>query len=306
MPAWEELWLRSYQNILQRSYSALEILMDLFKIRQSILLIFTGIMGYLIASGARADPLVLGFLVLSLSLTIFGTTGVNMALDSDIDGVMSRTRRRAIPRGAISRRRALAVSQVLLVAGLWVAIMINFWVFIAGLLGFLIDILIYTILTKRRTWTSVIYGGFAGGMPAFGGYMAYIGHPNPESLVLLLIVALWSNAHIWYIVIYNREDYEKAGIPMLPIVKGVRAGVMGSIMHTILMLALVAIYFILTGYRAWITLIVGSALSIRLLTIMWSHLKGVSKRDAYKIFKVLSPYLAIIFILMLIDRILGI
>ena len=93
---------------------------------------------------------------------------------------------------------------------------------------------------------------------------------------------------------------------MLPIVKGVRAGVMVSIMHTILMLALVAIYFILTGYRAWITLIVGSALSIMLLTIMWSHLKGVAKRDAYKIFKVLSPYLAIKFILMLIDRILGI
>lgn len=298
--------MRSYQNVLQRGYSALEILMDLFKIRQSILLIFTGVMGYLIASGARADPLVLGYLVLSLALTIFGTTGVNMVLDSDIDRLMSRTRRRVIPRGAISRRRALAISLALLVAGLWVGIMINPWVFIAGLMGFLIDILIYTILSKRRTWTSVIYGGFAGGMPAFGGYMAYTGHPTPESLVLLLLVALWSNAHIWYIVIYYREDYEKAGIPMLPIVKGDRAGVMGSMVHIILMLALIGIYFILTGYRAWITLLIGSVLSIRLLTIMRSHLEGVSKQDTYKTFKVLSPYLAIIFILMLTDSILGI
>ncbi|MEM4971663.1 MAG: protoheme IX farnesyltransferase, partial [Sulfolobales archaeon] len=280
------------RGVLLKGYNALEILSDLFKIRQSLLLMFTGMLGYLIAGGLSIDPWISLYLLIALSLTIFGTTGINMVLDADIDSMMVRTKRRAIPRGAISRGRAALISIAFLAAGLWVSYMINLWVFIAGLLGFLIDIPIYTVMTKRRSWTSVIYGGFAGGMPAFGGYMAYTGHPTPEALILLILVAVWSNAHIWYIVIYNYRDYERAGIPMLPVVKGVRAGVMGSLIHVFIMLSLIAIYFILTGFRAWVTLVVGGYLSLRLIQIMRRHLNGVTREEAYRTFKFLSPYLA--------------
>jgi protoheme IX farnesyltransferase len=293
------------REILLKSHNALEILFDLFKIKQSFLLMFTGIMGYLIAGGLSIDSRVAIYLVIALLFTIFGTTGINMVLDSDIDSIMERTRRRAIPRGAISRLNASMISILFLVAGLWISYMINPWVFIAGLLGFLIDILVYTIMTKRRSWTSVIYGGFAGGMPAFGGYMAYAGHPTLESLILLLLVAAWSNAHIWYIVIYNYDDYKRAEIPMLPVVKGVRSGVMGSLINVYIMLTLIVIYFILTGFSAWITLAVGGYLSIKLIQIMRRHLDSVTKADAYKTFKFLSPYLAIIFITMFIDKIIA-
>ncbi|MEM0472496.1 MAG: protoheme IX farnesyltransferase [Sulfolobales archaeon] len=288
--------------LLSKSRDAAIIVTDLFKIRQSMLLIFTGLFGYLIASGASADLLTLIKLLVALALTIFGTTGINMVLDSDIDSIMARTKRRVIPRGMISKGVAAILSMAFLIPGLVISYTINMWVFIAGILGFLIDIGIYTVLTKRRSWTSVIYGGFAGGMPAFGGYMAYTGYPSPEALILLTLVALWSNAHIWYIVIYNYDDYKKAGIPMLPIVKGVRAGVMGSIIHVILMLILIIAYFILTGNRSWLTLIIGAALSIKLLMVMRRHLEKVDRIEAYKTFKILSPYLSIIFILMLIDR----
>jgi len=298
--------LVAVREILLRGQGAAEILVDLFKIRQSILLIFTGAMGYLIAAGASTDPGVMLHLLLALALSIFGTTGVNMVLDADIDSMMARTKRRAIPRGAISRVRASIVSGAFLAGGLLISYMINLWVFIAGLLGFLIDILVYTMLTKRRSWTSVIYGGFAGGMPAFGGYVAYTGLPTPEALILLTLVALWSNAHIWYIVIYNYRDYERAGIPMLPIVKGVRAGVLGSIVHVFLMLALIAVYFALSGFRAWVTLAIGVLMSAKLLSIMRGHLSGVSRVEAYKTFKFLSPYLAVIFMAMLLDRVLAI
>jgi len=295
--------LVAVREILLRGQSAAEILLDLFKIRQSVFLIFTGFMGYLIAAGTSIDPRVSLYLLLGLALSIFGTTGINMALDADIDSMMVRTKRRAIPRGAISRERAAAISAAFLAAGLAVSYMINVWVFIAGLLGFLIDILVYTVLTKRRSWTSVIYGGFAGGMPAFGGYVAYTGYPTPEALILLTLVALWSNAHIWYIVIYNYEDYKRAGIPMLPIVKGVRAGVVGSIVHVLLMLSLIALYFAISGFKAWVTLALSLILSAKLLSIMWRHLSGVSRVEAYRTFKFLSPYLAVVFIAMLVDRI---
>jgi protoheme IX farnesyltransferase len=296
------MFVRVSEVLLSKSRDAAIIVTDLFKIRQSMLLIFTGLFGYLIASGASADLLTLIKLLVALALTIFGTTGINMVLDSDIDSIMARTKRRVIPRGMISKRTAAILSMGFLIPGLAISYMINMWVFIAGILGFLIDIGIYTVLTKRRSWTSVIYGGFAGGMPAFGGYMAYTGYPSPEALILLTLVALWSNAHIWYIVIYNYDDYKKAGIPMLPIVKGVRAGVMGSIIHVILMLILIIAYFILTGNRSWLTLIIGAALSIKLLMVMRRHLEKIDRIEAYKTFKILSPYLSIIFILMLIDR----
>ncbi len=294
--------MRAGGELLSKGRVATYIISDLFKVRQSALLVFTGLFGYLIASGSSVDPLVLAELLVALTLTIFGTTGVNMVIDADIDSIMFRTRRRVIPRGLISRRDALIISIATLIPGLVISYMINPWVFVAGLLGFVIDIAIYTVLTKRRSWTSVIYGGFAGGMPAFGGYVAYTGHPSLEAAILMLLVALWSNAHIWYIVINNYEDYKRAGIPMLPVVKGVRAGVMGSIVHVILMAILIAIYFVLTGYRSWLTLIVGLALSIRLLMVMRTHLEKIERGDAYRTFKILSPYLAIIFVLMLIDR----
>ncbi|PWV36558.1 MAG: hypothetical protein DJ555_06660 [Desulfurococcaceae archaeon] len=296
------MFVRVSGVLLSKSRDAAIIVTDLFKIRQSMLLIFTGLFGYLIASGASADLLTLIKLLVALALTIFGTTGINMVLDSDIDSIMARTKRRVIPRGMISKGVAAILSMAFLIPGLVISYTINMWVFIAGILGFLIDIGIYTVLTKRRSWTSVIYGGFAGGMPAFGGYMAYTGYPSPEALILLTLVALWSNAHIWYIVIYNYDDYKKAGIPMLPIVKGVRAGVMGSIIHVILMLILIIAYFVLTGNRSWLTLIIGAALSIKLLMVMRRHLEKVDRIEAYKTFKILSPYLSIIFILMLIDR----
>ena len=296
--------MRSGEWLLSKSRSTAIIVTDLFKIRQSMLLIFTGLIGYLIASGASASPVVMLELLVALALTIFGTTGINMVLDADIDSIMFRTRRRVIPSGVVSKRAALAISMASLIPGLVISYMINIWVLVAGALGFLIDIVIYTVLTKRRSWTSVIYGGFAGGMPAFGGYVAYTGYPSPEALILLTLVALWSNAHIWYIAIYNYEDYKRARVPMLPIVKGVRAGVMGSMIHVILMLILVVIYFMLTGHRSWLTLIAGVALSIRLIMIMRRHLIRIDEREAYRTFKILSPYLSIIFILMLIDRLL--
>lgn len=294
------------RGILLKGYDALEILSDLFKIRQSFLLMLTGMLGYLIAGGLSIDPWIALYLLIALSLTIFGTTGLNMVLDADIDSMMARTKKRAIPRGAISRGRAALISIAFLVIGLWISYMINLWVFLAGLLGFLIDIPIYTVMTKRRSWTSVIYGGFAGGMPAFGGYMAFTGHPTPEALILLILVAVWSIAHIWYIVIYNYRDYERAGIPTLPVVKGVRAGVIGSLIQVFIMLSLIAIYFILAGFRAWVTLIVGGYVSLRLIQIMMRHLNGVTREEAYRTFKFLSPYLALVFIAMFIDSVLAI
>lgn len=137
-------------------------LSGLFKPRQSFFLVLSGMIAYLKACELRPDPVRFSTFILSTALAVLGTTGVNMYLDRDIDSIMERTRRRyAIPLGLVDPDAALTVSLALAVSGLALAAHLGFWVLLAGLLGFTIDIFFYTALLKRRTFLSVVVGGFA-------------------------------------------------------------------------------------------------------------------------------------------------
>ncbi len=279
--------------------------MDLFKIRQSIMLTTTGVISYLIASKGSIDPAVLAVLTVAIFLTVAGSTGFNMVIDSDIDSIMVRTKRRVIPSGKLDTRAAIAISVISILAGLYLSYIINIWVFISGLLGILIYVYIYTYLTKRKTWTSVIYGGFAGGMPALGGYVAHTGYPTLEAIILVILIALWSNAHIWYIAIYNYQDFKKAGIPSLPHVKGIPTAIKYSIIHIVLLIAALIALFYISGLRYWITLAIGIPLSIAIIRKMMHHINNHDKIEIYKMFKLLSPYLLFVFLAILSDSILN-
>ncbi|MEM4965850.1 MAG: heme o synthase [Sulfolobales archaeon] len=292
-------------SIARHEKNYIYIIYDLFKLKQSSLLIFVGVLGYLIAAVYNLNLLTLLLIILSLFLTVGGTTGFNMVLDADIDAIMMRTRNRVIPSNMISRREASVISGVALVAGLLIAWIISPWFFIAGVLGFLIDIGVYTLIMKRKSWLSVVLGGFAGGMPAFGGYLAYANYPDINSIGLLLIVALWSSPHIWYISSYYIEDYIRAGIPTLPVVKGFKTSVKASMLMISLILGVVIVMFVANGFRLWITLITSIIMASLLLRIMSSHLREADKKSIRKTFKFLSPYLAILFIALYLDRLLG-
>ncbi|MEM0283743.1 MAG: heme o synthase [Sulfolobales archaeon] len=292
-------------SIARHEKNYIYIIYDLFKLKQSSLLIFVGVLGYLIAAVYNLNLPTLLLIILSLFLTVGGTTGFNMVLDADIDAIMMRTRNRVIPSNMISRREASVISGVALVAGLLIAWIISPWFFIAGVLGFLIDIGVYTLIMKRKSWLSVVLGGFAGGMPAFGGYLAYANYPDINSIGLLLIVALWSSPHIWYISSYYIEDYIRAGIPTLPVVKGFKTSVKASMLMISLILGVVIVMFVANGFRLWITLITSIIMTSLLLRIMSSHLREADKKSIRKTFKFLSPYLAILFIALYLDRLLG-
>jgi protoheme IX farnesyltransferase len=189
------------------------VVVELFKLKQTVRLILTGIFAYLIAAVGDSSLIVLAKLTISMFLTISGTTGFNMVLDRDIDALMFRTRSRPLPDGRLSVSESLFYSIIALMLRLLIACWINAYVLIAGLTGFLIDILLYTYLLKRKTWISVLIGGIAGGAPAFGGYMAYPGASIIDALFFMLIVSLWATIHIWFISTYYKEDYVKARIP---------------------------------------------------------------------------------------------
>jgi protoheme IX farnesyltransferase len=281
-----------------------DIWVELFKLRQTILLVLSGVFAYLIASRGVIDLKMLTLIIISLYLSVSGTTGLNMYLDRDIDSIMFRTRERPLPRKRLSEREALSYSLPVLVAGVCLAAFVDTWFLLADLIGVIVDIALYTYLLKRRTIFNIVLGSIAGGMPAFGGWCAYSGEPEWGAVLLSMIVALWAMLHIWYISTYYSDDYKRAGVPMLPIVYGYRfSGKVSMIVSTLIFLLVIALY--LLGITGNATIL----LTIFMTTILYyfeaKFIATESRELARKIYKYLNIYLGLILLIMTLEAIIS-
>jgi protoheme IX farnesyltransferase len=185
-----------------------------------VLAVFTALVGLMIAP-TRPDPL-LGFVAILAIAAGGGAAGVfNMWYEADIDAVMTRTARRPIPRGVISRAEALAFGLILACSAVTVlALAANLKA--AALLAFAIFfyVVIYTIWLKRSTPQNIVIGGAAGALPPVIGWAAAGGEIALEPFVLFLIVFLWTPPHFWALSLNRTDEYARAGVPMLPVVAG--------------------------------------------------------------------------------------
>ena len=208
---------------LLRSHASFGDLVALMKPRVMSLVVFTALVGLLVAPG-HLDPLI-GFVALLCITAGAGAAGVlNMWYDADIDAVMTRTAMRPIPRGRVSRTEALAFGLVLAansIAVLGLAVNIA----AAALLAFTIFfyVVVYTMWLKRRTPQNIVIGGAAGAFPPVIGWVAANGGIGVEPLILFLIIFLWTPPHFWALSLNRAGEYSRAGIPMLPVVAGTTA-----------------------------------------------------------------------------------
>src|SRR6201981_3689168 len=194
----------------------------LMKPRVMSLVVFTAFVGLLLAPG-HLHP-VLGFAALLCIAVGAGAAGaLNMWYDADIDAVMSRTARRPIPAGRVSRGEALGFGITLAAGSVLVLGLVANWI-AAGLLAFTIFFyaVIYTIWLKRSTPQNIVIGGAAGAFPPMIGWAAATGSVGLESIFLFLIIFLWTPPHFWALALCRAGDYERAGVPMLPVVAGTR------------------------------------------------------------------------------------
>jgi protoheme IX farnesyltransferase len=146
---------------------------------------------------------------------------VNMWYDRDIDAVMTRTRTRPIPSGKVTPEAALDFAVVMMfLSVLMMAVTVN-WL-AAGILAFAqwFYAYFYTMVLKRRTAQNIVIGGLAGAFPPLIGWAAVTGHVAIEPVLYVLITFLWTPPHFWALALYAREDYARAGVPMLPVTKG--------------------------------------------------------------------------------------
>jgi len=188
----------------------------LIKSMQTALLTVTGIAGYMSARCPFTHWTTMTGLIFSLLLSISGSTVLNMWYDRDIDSVMNRTHHRPIASGIVSAKEALWLGMLLSAAGVGLAALLSplYGLLIFG--GIFFDVILYTILLKRRTCWSVVWGGIAGGMPILAGRALGMGSVDGIGIMLALAVLLWIPTHILTFSMRYREDYAAAGIPTFP------------------------------------------------------------------------------------------
>lgn len=195
----------------------------LLKPRVMSLVVFTAFVGLIIAPGT-IHPLMGAVAILCIAVGAGASGALNMWYDADIDAVMTRTAKRPIPAGKVTRSEALAFGLVLSAFSVMTLGLLVNW-FAGALLAFTIFFyaVIYTMWLKRSTPQNIVIGGAAGAFPPMIGWACVTGSVSWDSAVLFLIIFLWTPPHFWALALFKQGDYGKAGIPMLPNVAGVRS-----------------------------------------------------------------------------------
>jgi protoheme IX farnesyltransferase len=287
-------------------FSAAEVgdFLALLKPRVMSLVIFTAFVGLVLAP-VPMHPVMAFTALLCIAVGAGAAGALNMWYDADIDARMQRTSARPIPAGRVLPGEALGFG--LMLAGFSVVILSLLVNLVAGaLLAFTIFfyVVIYTMWLKRWTPQNIVIGGAAGAFPPMIGWAAATGGVSLESVLLFLIIFFWTPPHFWALSLYRADDYARAGIPMLPVVRGERETRLQILLYTLLLVPLgVAPWLIglcgpIYGAVAIVTGAVMLALAIRLLS-------DRSDRAAKHLFAFSILYLFLLFAFLLIDRAMG-
>ena len=277
----------------------------LMKPRVMALAVFTAFVGLVIAPG-NMHPVIAVAALLCIAVGAGASGALNMWYDADIDALMRRTAARPIPRGRILPDQALTFG-IVLAAGsvICLGLLVN-WV-AAALLGIAIlyYVLIYTMWLKRLTPQNIVIGGGAGAFPPLIGWAAATGSVSFEGIVLFLIVFLWTPPHFWALALVRSDDYEQAGIPMLPVVSGGDETRRQILLYSLIM-APVALLPVLMGFAGalyGVVALVSGLYFLRLAYRVYQVREGDGAREAARqLFSFSILYLFLVFAALLMDH----
>jgi len=279
----------------------------LLKPRVMSLVVFTGLAGIVAAPG-HVHPLTAFTALLCIAIGAGASGALNMAYDSDIDAVMTRTATRPIPMGHIAREDALAFGWTLSVMA--VATM---WLFVgmpaAALLGFTIFfyVVVYTLWLKRRTPQNIVIGGLAGALPPAIGWAAVTGTLSLTPLLLVAIIFVWTPPHFWALSLWRSGDYARAGVPMLPVVKGKAHTRLQILLYTLVLVPLgLTPAFVGAGGMLYL-----ASAGLIGAWFLWEAIATFRERDsvkepaAHRLFGVSLLYMTALFAALIAEKLLG-
>jgi protoheme IX farnesyltransferase len=275
----------------------------LMKPRVMALVIFTALVGLIVAPG-HVHP-VIGFTALLCIAVGAGAAGaLNMWYDADIDAKMARTARRPIPMRRVLPREALAFGLTL--AGFAVVVLgllVN--LLSAALLAFTVFfyVVIYTMWLKRSTRQNIVIGGAAGALPPMIGWAAATGSLSLEPVLFFLIIFFWTPPHFWALALYRKDDYARAGVPMLPVVAGDRATRLQILLYTLLLVPLGLAPWVL-GYAGMLYGAVALGTGAAMLVIAWQvwRERPPAERASRHLFAFSILYLFLLFAVLLVEH----
>ena len=228
---------------------------------------------------------------------------INCYIDRDIDQIMGRTQHRSLPAGRVEPQQALIFGIVLgIVSFLVLAAFVNLLSAILAISAILFYVFVYTLGLKRTSTQNIVIGGAAGAVPALVGWAAVTNNVSLPAIWLFAIIFFWTPPHFWALSLLIQKDYEKAGIPMLPVVKGEAETRKQILLYSLLLLLITPVLFIMgtMGYVYLVgCLLLGGGL-VYLAIRLW---REQSKRWARTLFWYSNMYLAAIFAIMVIDRV---
>src|SRR5215469_13291874 len=276
----------------------------LLKPRVMSLVVFTGLAGMIVAPG-DVHPLTAFTALLCIAVGAGASGALNMAYDSDIDALMSRTAGRPIPMGRIAREDVLGFGYSLSIASvamMWLFVNVPAAVLLAFTIFFYVGV--YTLWLKRRTPQNIVIGGLSGALPPAIGWSAVTGDLSLAPVVLVAIIFMWTPPHFWALSLWRCEDYARAGVPMLPVVKGKRATRVQIFIYSLLLAPLgVAPAFI--GLGGMLYLVSSATMGFWLLLEAFSCLREkdeVREPAAKRLFGVSLLYIFVPFAALIAER----
>ncbi|MEQ1788946.1 MAG: heme o synthase [Rickettsiales bacterium] len=291
-------------STIHHSPSTVNDFITLMKPGVMSLVVFTGLAGMSLAQLGSFGHINLFQQLLTLACIALasGAGGVmNMWYDRDIDAVMTRTKNRPIPAGLIAPDDALAFGLFLAAFSVMVMGLALNWI-AAFILAFAIFfyVVIYTMLLKRHTPQNIVIGGAAGAFPPMIGWAAVTGDVNLQSLLLFMIIFLWTPPHFWALALYKNADYARAGVPMMPVVAGAKSTKRQMLFYTYL-LTLCTLLLPLLAMAGIIYTICALLLNVTFLYHVHKTLADNSDKWSRKTFGFSILYLFVLFTFMMID-----
>ena len=263
------------------------------------LLLITTVPAMVLAAGGWPGTWLVLATLIGGSLSAGGANALNNYVDRDIDQIMRRTRARPLARHDVAPGNALVFGIVLGVAGFaWLWAATNLLAAVISTAALLFYVFVYTLGLKRTSTQNIVVGGAAGAAPALVGWAAVTGELALPAWVLFLVVFYWTPPHFWALAIRYQDDYERAGVPMLPVVAGVEATTRKMLLYTGLMVAVSLILVPVAGMR-WIYLVAAVVLGSWFLWDTWRVFRR--PEDAMRLFTTSTVYLSALFASVMLD-----
>jgi len=275
---------------------------ELCKPRVVALIVFTAIVGMLLATPGMVpwQPLLFG--TIGIGMAAASAAAINQIVDQRVDADMLRTRNRPLPTGHLTNSQALVFAGILGVVSMAILVLlVNPLTAILTLCSLIGYAFIYTMYLKRATPQNIVIGGAAGAAPPVLGWVAVTGQIDPNSLLLFLIIFAWTPPHFWALAIHRREEYSKVNIPMLPVTHGVAFTRLQVLLYTIILVAVTALPFAV-HMSGWLYFVGAMILGTVFLSYAIKLQSGRDERIAIKTFGYSILYLMLLFALLLVDH----